>query len=255
MGANGIIELGGEIINPGKVIPRAFFIAFPIILVVYALVAIATVGAGGAQVLLESKEPLISVGRLILGKTGLFFFITGGAILALITTLNALFIVGTKSLLMIVEDRLLPGWFGRLNPRYGTPQILLTTIWIFSVTGIVLGLSLETLASYAALGALMILVPIQIASIRLPKLQPDRYRRSEFKLKGFWLWFCPMVGILMVVFFSFLILYDLNSPLKIGGFLVFIIFGGAYYLLRKRYLRSTGLKLEELSKNETNWDI
>jgi len=255
MGANGIIELGGEIINPGQVIPRAFFIAFPIISVVYVLVAIATVGAVPARVLLDSKEPLISVGRLILGKTGLLFFVTGGAILALITTLNALFIVGTKSLLMIVQDRLLPGWFGRLHPHYGTPQILLTLIWIFSVSGIAAGLSLETLASFAALGALMILVPIQIASIRLPKLHPDRYLRSAFKLKGFWLWFCPVVGILMVVFFSFLILYDLKSPLKVGGFLAFVLSGGAYYFFRKRYLCSTGLKLEDLSKNETNWDI
>lgn len=38
VGANGIIELGGEIINPGQVIPRAFFIAFPIILAIYVLV-------------------------------------------------------------------------------------------------------------------------------------------------------------------------------------------------------------------------
>ena len=254
MGANGIIELGGEIIDPGRVIPRAFFIAFPMIFVIYALVAVATVGAVPAQVLLDSKEPLISAGRLTLGKTGLFFFVTGGAILALVTTLNALFIVGTKSLLMIVEDQLLPGVLGRVNPRYGTPYILLTIIWLFSITGIVSGLSLETLASYAALGALMILVPVQIASIRLPRLHPDRYRRSKFKLRGFWLWFCPMVGILMVVFFSFLILYDLKSPRKVGGFLAVIVAGGAYYLLRKRYLRSTGLKLEDLRENATQWD-
>ena len=255
MGANGIIELGGEIIHPGQVIPRAFFVAFPIILVVYVLVAIATVGAAPAQVLQDSKEPLISVGRLTLGKTGLIFFVTGGAILALVTTLNALFLVGTKSLLMIVQDRLLPGWLGRVNPRFGTPQILLTIIWLFSISGIVSGLSLETLASYAALGALMVLVPVQIASIRLPTLHPDRYHRSEFKLKGFWLWFCPVVGILMVVFFSLLILYDLGSPVKIGGFLAVIVFGGTYYRLRIRYLRSTGLKLEELRENATKWDI
>jgi APA family basic amino acid/polyamine antiporter len=255
MGANGIIELGGEIIHPGQVIPRTFFVAFPIILVVYVLVAIATVGAAPAQVLQDSKEPLISVGRLTLGKTGLLFFVTGGAIMALVTTLNALFLVGTKSLLMIVQDRLLPGWLGRVSPRFGTPQILLTIIWLFSITGIVSGLSLETLASYAALGALMILVPIQIASIRLPALHPDRYHRSEFKLKGFWLWFCPVVGILMVVFFSLLILYDLGSPIKVGGFLAVIVFGGTYYRLRIRYLRSTGVKLEELRENATKWDI
>ena len=211
-------------------------------------------GAVPAQTLLDSKEPLISVGRLTIGKPGLLFFVIGGAILALITTLNALFIVGTKSLLMIVQDRLLPEWLGRLNPRFGTPHILLTIIWILSVAGIVSGFSLETLASYATLGVLIIFIPIQIASIRLPKLYPDRYRRSEFKLKGFWLWFCPMVGTLMVVFFSIIILYDLKSPLKVGSFLVFLISGGVYYALRKRYLRSTGYKLENLNKNESTWD-
>ncbi len=254
VGANGIIELGGEIINPGKVIPRAFFIAFPIILVVYVLVAIATVGAVPAQVLLDSQEPLISVGRLTLGKTGLLFFVIGGAILALITTLNALFIVGTKSLLMIVQDRLLPEWLGRLNPRFGTPHILLSTIWILSVAGVVSGFSLETLASYATLGVLIIFIPIQVAALRLPTLYPDRYRQSDFKLKGFWLWACPLVGILMVVFFSVIILVDLGSPLKIGSFFVFILSGAVYYGLRKRYLGPSGLKPGNLLKHESTWD-
>lgn len=254
MGANGIIELGGEIINPGRVIPRAFMIAFPTITVVYALVAIATVGAAPAWLLVDSAEPLITVGRLTLGRAGLIFFVTGGAVLALTTTLNALFIVGTKSLLIIVEDRLLPDWLGRLNPRFGTPQILLTIIWIFSIAGIGSGLSLKTLASYAALGALMILIPIQIAAIRLPKLHPERYQRAAFKLTGFWLWFCPTVGILMVVFFSLLILFDLKSPLKIGGFFMFATLGGLYYHLRKKYLCSISGKMEDSIKNENTWD-
>ena len=246
VGANGIVELGGEIINPGKVIPAAFFIAFPIILVVYVLVAIATVGAVPAQLLLDSKEPLIAVSRQTTGKAGLIFFVCGGAFLALLTTLNALFIVGTKSLLIIVQDRILPTGLGRLNRRFGTPHIFLTIIWLFSLAGILSGFSLETLASYASLGVLIIFIPIQIAAIRLPKLYPDRYRTAGFKLKGFWLWFCPMVGILMVVFFSIIILYDLNSPLKVGSFLGFILTGLVYYLIRKKYLHSKGIRLENL---------
>jgi APA family basic amino acid/polyamine antiporter len=255
VGANGIIELGGEIINPRKVIPRAFFIAFPIILIVYVLVAIATVGAVPAEMLLNAKEPLITVSRQTTGKAGLFFFVSGGAILALLTTLNALFIVGTKSLLIIAKDSLLPEGMGRLNQRFGTPHVFLTIIWIFSLAGIVSGFSLETLASYASLGVLIIFIPIQIAAFRLPRLYPDHYHSAGFKLKGFWLWFCPMVGILMVVFFSIIILYDLNSPLKVGSFLGFIITGLVYYLFRKKYLRSKGIHLENLKKNETNWDV
>jgi hypothetical protein len=88
----------------------------------------------------------------------------------------------------------------------------------------------------------------------LPILYPEQYRRSEFKLKGFWLWFCPIVGILMVLFFSIIILYDLKSPVKIGSFLVFVISGVAYYLVRKKCLHSQGIRLEDLRQNERNWD-
>jgi APA family basic amino acid/polyamine antiporter len=253
-GANGIIELGGEIINPAKVIPAAFFIAFPIILVIYLLVAVATVGAVPADILLEADEPLIRVCQLTSGRAGLLFFINGGAILALTTTLNALFIVGSKSLLMIVQDKLLPEGLGCLNRRFGTPHVFLTIIWIFSLVGIISGFSLETLASYAALGTLIIFIPVQMAAIKLPAYYPEHYRKSVFKLKGFWLWFCPVVAILMVVFFSIIILYDLKSPLKVGSFILFIVTGSAYYLARKKYLLSKGIRLEDLNKYGKNWD-
>ncbi len=255
MGANGIIELGGEIINPGKVIPAAFFIAFPIIVFIYVMVAVTTVGAVPAQTLIEAKEPLIRVCQVTAGKAGLFFFVSGGAVLALTTTLNALFIVATKSLLMIVKDKLLPEWLGRLNRRFGTPHILLTIVWIFSIAGIASGLSLETLASYSALGAMIIFIPIQLAAIRLPAYYPEHYRNSGFRLKGFWLWFCPIVGIVMVVFFSIIILYDLKSPLKVGSFMAFILSGLIYYLLRKKYLLTKGIRLEDLRSHEKEWDV
>jgi D-cysteine desulfhydrase len=201
-GANGIIELGGEIVRPGRVIPKAFFIALPIVALVYISVAAATIGAAPAVEIEQAVEPLIYVTNLTGSETGAIFFVFCGAILALTTTLNALFIVGTKSLLIMVEDKLLPRVLGKVHRRFAAPQALLTTIWICSVLGIISGFSLETLASFAALGGLIIFLPIQIASLRLPKLFPEQYYQSEFKLKGFWLWFCPSVGMAMVIFFG-----------------------------------------------------
>jgi len=101
---------------------------------------------------------------------------------------------------------------------------------------------------------LIIFIPIQIAAIKLPVYYPEHYRKSDFKLKGFWLWFCPLVGILMVVFFSIIILYDLKSPLKVGSFILFILTGSAYYFRRKKYLISRGIRLEDLSNHGQNWD-
>jgi APA family basic amino acid/polyamine antiporter len=162
--------------------------------------------------------------------------------------------VGTKSLLIIVKDRLLPAGLGRLNRRFSTPHIFLTIMWIFSLAGIVSGFSLVTLASYASLGVLIIFIPIQIAATRLPKLYPEHYANAKFKLKGFWLWFCPMVAILMVVFFSIIILVDLKSVWKIGWFLAFIASGIMYYQWRKRYLLAKGFRLDDFKESGVNWN-
>jgi APA family basic amino acid/polyamine antiporter len=251
-GANGIIELGGEIVDPGKVIPRAFFIALPLVLLVYLAVAIATVGAAPPGVLQNAAEPLIRVGHETTGKAGFLFFLLGGAVLALTTSLNALFIIGTKSLLMIAQDKLFPEKLGRLNQRFGTPHIFLTLAWLLSVLGIVSGFSLETLASYAALGGMTIFLPVMIAAVRLPKLYPAQYQRSEFKLRGFWLWFCPLVGMILMFFFSIIVLIDLKSVWKIGWFMAFIASGIIYYQWRKRYLSKNGILIEDFIKD--NWN-
>jgi len=240
-GANGIIELGGEIRKPGRVIPSAFFIAVPVVMIVYVAVALATAAVLPGLEVLPQVEPLIQTSRIILGRRGAAFFVFGGAIVALTTTLNALFIVGSKSLLMIVEDRLLPAQLGRLHPRFGTPHVLLTVIWALALTGIFVDISLETLASYAALGGLIVFLPVMISALRLPRLYPQRYRQSEFKLTGVWLYICPAVGILMVVFFSLVILMDLKTIARAGWFGAFVVSGILYYCLRRRHLAARGL--------------
>jgi len=245
-GANGIIELGGEIVDPGKVIPRSFIIAFAIVFFIYTAVALATVGAVTPEFLKDTVEPLIQVCRRVTGPAGILFFTVGGAVLALLTTLNALFIIGTKSLLMVAQDGLLPAGLGMLHKRFGTPHVLLTIVWGLSVIGILAGFSLETLASYAALGGLIIFLPVMVASIRLPRLYPGQYERSGFKLRGLWLWFCPGVGMLLMVFCGIIILFDLKSAWKIGWFAAFIASGIIYYQCRKRYLAGRGIRIDEL---------
>jgi basic amino acid/polyamine antiporter, APA family len=249
-GANGIIELGGEIVGPQRVIPRAFFIALPLVMLLYLMVAIATAGAAAPVILLNASEPLIWVGQKTTGKAGFLFFLLGGAMLALTTTLNALFIIGTKSLLMMARDHLIPQKLGQLNQRFGTPHVLLTLAWLLSVLGIISGLSLDTLASYAALGGMIIFLPVTIAAVRLPKLYPVQYQQSGFKLKGFWLWFCPLVGLILMVFFSIIILVDLKSVWNIGWFMAFIVSGIIYYQWRKRYLAGNGIRIDELVKEQ-----
>lgn len=250
LGSNGIIELGGEIKNPGTTIPKAYFITFPVVTVVYLCVATATVGAIPWQKTAAEAEPLIFVSKSLLSDAGVMFFVLGGAVLALTTTLNALFIVGTKSLLIIIDDRLLPSWLGTIHSRFGTPHILLTIIWVLSIAGILSGLPIETFASYSALGGIIIFLPILIAALRFPRLYPDKYQQAAFKLKGVWLYVCVIVGFALILFFCLVILVDLKTLFKIGLFVVFVISGVLYYALRKRYLAALGIHLEAITKKE-----
>ena len=99
--------------------------------------------------------------------------------------------------------------------------------------GLFSGFSLQTFASYSALGGLIVFLPTMLAAMRFPVLYPEHYQNAAFKLRGFWLWCCPLVGIFMVLFFGVVLIYDLKSPLKIGCFLIFIISGIVYYQTRK----------------------
>jgi basic amino acid/polyamine antiporter, APA family len=240
MGSNGIIELGGEIKEPGKVIPRAILITFPVVAVLYLLVAVTTVNAASWRSTVLVEEPVISTARSSLGSAGFVFFMLGGAVLALITTLNAILILGTKSLLVIIDDGLLPRSLGAISRRFGTAHYLLLAVWLISMLGIISGLSLETFASYAALGSIIIFIPVLVAALVLPRRYPAAYAASSFKLTGFWLYFCPVVGIAIALFFCLVILADLGSAWKIGVFLLFALSGVVYYAFRSRFLARRG---------------
>lgn len=250
LGSNGIIELGGEIQNPGTTIPRAYFITFPVVTAVYFCVALATAGSMPWQKTAQEAEPLIFLSRSFLSNAGVMFFIIGGAVLALTTTLNALFIVGTKSLLIIIQDQLLPSWLGSIHHTFGTPHILLTVIWLLSIVGIVSDLSIETFASYSALGGIIIFLPILIAALKFPRLYPEKYQKAAFKLTGAWLHVCVIVGFVLILFFCLVILIDLKTMFKIGLFIVFVLSGVIYYFLRKRYLAKQGIHLEAITQKE-----
>ncbi len=253
LGSNAIIELGGEIINPGKTIPRTFLIAIPLVAILYIGVAVATVGSPEIAGIRDSQEPLVDICREICSGTGLLFFILGGAVIALVTTLNALFLFGTRSLLIIVQDNILPRGLGKIHHRSGTPVRLLAGVWVLSVLGILSGLSLKTLASYAALGGLIIFLPMMAAAFRFPGLFPEQYARSEFKLAGIKLLICVITGTVLVLFFSLVLLVDLETPLNVGFFVLFLLSGIIYYQFRKRWLAGQGIDLNEIINNREGW--
>lgn len=238
MGANAIIELGGEIKKPHRTIPISLLISIPLVAVLYIAMSFVAVGVTGWEAC--ANKPLIESARAFLSTPALDFFIIGGAVLAISTTLNATFMWGTKSLMIVGRDRLLPGVLTRVNPRFGTPVYMLTAIWAVSVIAVISGIPIKSFAIYASIGGLVIFVPVMIASVLFKKKMPDAWKAARFRVPGGVLIACVVVGILFFAVATaalFMELFD-SDRLMFWFFFVLTAAGVAYYLVMRKRAKS-----------------
>ncbi|HPU00493.1 MAG: amino acid permease [Firmicutes bacterium] len=244
LGANSIVELGGEIKNPGRVIPRAFMISIPLVTAIYLLVAVTAVGVVPWGEL--AGQPLTVAAKVFMNKGAFNFFVIGGGMLAIITTLNAGFMWGTKSLLVMAADGLFPRALTAVNRRFGTPHWFLLFIYLVSCGALII-FGEDYLAAFTILGSIggiIIFLPVMGAALVLPKKAPEAYAASPFKLKGFWVYLVPSVGALVALGVMGMLLVDLLGMPRgnVFGylFIIWLALGLAYYEIRCRALRRQG---------------
>jgi basic amino acid/polyamine antiporter, APA family len=243
LGANAAVELGDEIVAPERTIPRSFLVSIPVVTAIYVAIAVVVVGVGpwtGA-----ADEALTGLAASFLSRPLLLFFVFGGGFLAVVTTLNATYLWGTKSLLLIAEDGLLPRGLAAVNRRFGTPHWLLTAIAALSCASLWLaGDSVETFAIFASLGGIIIFIPVMIAALRLRRHFPDVYQRSTVRLRGAMYWIAPIGGLVLCLLVVAILFVDLLSRdralLYLGVFGGWLVLGAAWAWLRRRHLARRG---------------
>jgi APA family basic amino acid/polyamine antiporter len=249
LGANAIIELGGEIKRPGRVIPLSFLIIIVLVAIIYISMSIVAVGVVSWEAC--ANKPLTESAAAFLSGATLNFFIIGGALLAIATTMNASFMWAPKSLMIIARDNLLPPILTRVNERFGTPHNMLTMIWIFSVAAVLGGLDIKALALYSTIGGLVIYIPVLISSLLLKKRMPERYAQSPLRVPEGVLFICVVLGILL---FLAALAALIGELWKTSNFLTYFLvvwtaLGIAYYLILKVQLAKRGILLSDIKKN------
>jgi basic amino acid/polyamine antiporter, APA family len=236
LGANAAVELGDEIRNPRRNIPLSFLISIPVVVVIYTAIGLVAAGAVRWN---GQESSLADIAARFMARPALVFFLVGGGFLAVVTTLNATYLWGTKSLIVIAEDGLLPRAAAAVGRRFGTPHWLLTFIFAASALSLVLaGNRIETFAIFASLGSIVIFVPVMGAALRLPRHHPEVIARSALPLRGFMAIAAPVAGLVLSLLTVAILLVDLGS--RPGGWLFLGIFaawtagGGVYAVLRLR---------------------
>lgn len=219
-GAQVVAELGGEMKNPKRDIPIVIIVATIFVGILYAFIG--SIAVGVLPIPEVAGRPLTSVAKEILPVPIFIFFMIGGAMFALATTLNSTFTWVTKSLLIAIHDGYLPKALGHVNKRFGTPHWLLLIFYIIGALPIVTGMSLNVVAQLGTGISLIVFAFPALAVTQLPKKYPEAYKQSPFKVPYPVLIIIAIIAIIVLLYQSYLLISDLKMGYMIGT-LIYIL--------------------------------
>jgi APA family basic amino acid/polyamine antiporter len=212
-GATCVAELGGEMKNPGRDIPLTIIGTTMGIGFFYA--AIAFVAAGVLPIADIANKPLTDVARVILPPPLFVFFVVGGALIAMATTINAVFAWVTKGMIIACQDGWLPNSLGAVSKRFGTPHYLLSLFYAIGVITIISGISLAEI-SKVGLGVLLLvnILPV-IACFQLAKKYPEQYQQARFRINERVLSPIVWISAVILAWQAFFLMKDLSQHLLV----------------------------------------
>lgn len=233
-GAKFIAENGDDIENPSSTIPKVIILSTSIVAVFYALIGI--VAAGVLPLDMVAFENLTHVAQEIFPTWLYLFFVFGGAMFALLTTLNGTLSWVTRGLQAAAREGWLPEKCAEEN-KNGVPVIILAVFFVMGALPIVTGMDL-TLISNMGIGTDMLTeFMVLLACWKLPDVLPEEFKKSNFYMKKSALHVLLIfVGILMLGT-SYVNLSDLTMPAAIAC-VIYIVVLFVYTQIRYKHVLS-----------------
>ena len=224
------IEMGDEIRNARKVIPRALIASIVIVLVLYLLIEIVAVGVVGWEKM--SEGTLGDVAAAFLSGFPLGLFVVGGGIMASTTTINMALTAAGRYVLAFSIDGYFPRFFSRVNERFGTPHAGLTLVFVMTVVALGFSPDLMTLGQMVNFGLLFLVTLVLLASVRMLQRHPETYSHSTLRVKPRFMKVTAICAVIINVLFMLILAIALKWT-----FLFFagaIAFGFAIFYMKQR---------------------
>jgi amino acid transporter len=225
-----IAQASEEVRDPKRNIPRAVFIALAIVIPIYLLVAWVAVGAvippDGMAVtdyLYEEQEVALVAAAEQFFAGGALVILVGG-LLSTLSALNATVYSSSRVAFAMARDGSLPDVMARVHPTRATPHIAIITSVVL-IAGMALSLPIEEVAAACGLMFLLLFAGVNVAVIRLRKMEPDLDR-------GFRVPLIPVVPIVAIILMALLAGFlFFQYPLASATAGVWIVAGGAMYYM------------------------
>ncbi len=231
-GAQTIINFSAEAKDPTRDMPPVIIGTTIGIAVLYSIMSI--VASGILPVEMVAGQPLSLVAAEILPQPLYIFFIVGGALFAILTTLNSQVGWITKPLLQGCADGWLPSWLGKINDKFRTPHVMLIVLYLIGLIPIVSGFDMDTIAGTSVFASSIVDLMLAACLIRLPKVVPEEWAKSRWHIGHTPLVLWTIVSVAAAVFTAYMSLNSLKPiemAVNVGIVAIALIFG----MLREKH--------------------
>ncbi len=164
-----IATMGEEVRDPARTIPRAIPAALAMTVLIYVVVAVSALAAGGAGVLARAASPLTAAVQAA-GAGGVAPVVRIGGALASLGALLALIAGVGRTTLAMARNRDLPGWLAAVHPRFRVPHHAEVALAVV-VSALVLTTDLRGVIGFSSFGVLGYYAVANLSAWRQPPEQ------------------------------------------------------------------------------------
>ncbi|MFZ3560426.1 amino acid permease [Streptomyces sp. BH055] len=181
IGFDAVTTAGEEVKNPRRNIPLAILICIGIVTLLYVAVAVAAIGALGADAVGDKPAALSLVVDQVTGSDIGGGVIAFGAVVAIASVVLAVMYGQTRILMSMSRDGLIPRVFERVSPKTHTP---VANTWIVACVFAVPAAfsSLDAVVNLTTIGTLATMVAVNVAVIALRRSHPALKRSFRVPL-------------------------------------------------------------------------
>ena len=195
IGFDSVSTASEEAINPQRDIPFGIIASLIVCSVLYVGVAVVLLGMMKYTTFLSgpaADAPVAYALRTLAANRWVQLVVVVGALMGMLSSLLVFQYGQTRIWFAMSRDRLLPGIFSKVHPRYKTPH------WSSWIAGLAVGIpagivDIGSAADLSNIGTLFAFVLVAMGVLMLRRRQPDRPR-------GFRVPFVPLFPILAIVF-------------------------------------------------------
>ena len=232
IGANALYYSADDIENPGKTVPIAYLVSTLAVAVVYGLMAYVTVGV---QPEWWDIDNMATVAEKFMSPAVWIFFIAGGALLAIVTSINSAMMMFSRINFAAARDGLFPKKIFETN-KHGAPA---ASLWLNSILAIVLilaGFNLDDVVKVTTIPGLLLL-PIAFFSVfMLPKKYPHAYSARFIRTPHSLNCILTVAAIVLSVVLGYYVLFEM-APHNWIMMICYYIFAIGYTIIRRNYVK------------------